>query len=80
MRHAHIGGCALLGSAAALLACGAPESAPSALDSRSAALLGGEARWQRQAVPLPPARMAHALIYDSVRQQTLAVGGRPPPE
>jgi hypothetical protein len=60
-----LGGCSDSGSPELLLA------------QRGAPLTLGQARWQQPSVTLPPARMAHALIYDPARGATLAVGGRP---
>lgn len=68
-----------LSLAAALLAgCGSNDDVPSALGTHRAALVLGSARWERRTETAPPARMGHALIQDSARGVTLAVGGRPP--
>lgn len=70
------GGWLALVAAAGLAGCGSPEAA-SKLGTERAGLVSGSTRWQQPLVALPPARMGHALIYDSARAVTLAVGGRP---
>lgn len=78
MKHALAARFGLVLGALCQLACSVPAPAPLELGSHTAALLGGQVRWEKRAVTVPPARMAHALIYDSARQRTLAVGGRLP--
>jgi hypothetical protein len=68
------GGLAL--AAAGLAGCGSPEDS-FGLGTHRAGLVLGSARWQQPLSSLPPSRMGHALIYDSARAVTLAVGGRP---
>jgi hypothetical protein len=65
-----------LAAAAGLGGCGDPEES-FGLGTHRAGLVLGSARWEQPLSTLPPSRMGHALIYDSARAVTLAVGGRP---
>jgi hypothetical protein len=58
--------------------CG-PEAAPApaSLGHTRQALSLGTVVWEKRTTSLPPARMGHALIYDSVRAVSVAAGGRP---
>jgi hypothetical protein len=58
--------------------CG-PEAAPTSVSVGHArqALALGTVVWEKRTTSLPPARMGHALIYDSVRAVSVAAGGRP---
>lgn len=55
---------------------GEPTPTPLALGKQTAALSGTLLWEQKTPGVLPPARMAHALVYDPVRQLTTAAGGR----
>jgi hypothetical protein len=59
-------------------ACGtqAPSPGPS-LATAHQAVSRGAVVWEKQETTMPPARMGHALLYDSVRAVTVAAGGRP---
>jgi hypothetical protein len=60
------------------VACGPkPSQRAPALGTTRQALLSGEALWEQKTIASPPARMAHALIYDAARGVTIAAGGRP---
>jgi hypothetical protein len=66
----------LAAAATGLAGCGGPEES-FGLGTRRAGLVLGSVHWQQPLATLPPSRMGHALIYDSARGVTLAVGGRP---
>lgn len=63
-------------AAATLAGCGSPDESLG-LGTHRAGLVLGSVRWQQPSGALPPDRMGHALIHDSARSVTLAVGGRP---
>ena len=62
---------------AVLAGCAISTESPLELGSRQSGLVLGTVHWEQPTAALPPARMGHALIYDSARGVTLAVGGRP---